>query len=286
MKRIAISILFIALAATSYGQFESMMGAPKPVVDQKNSQDAKSGKNVTDAKGLKQGAWEKRGVDGTLVYKATFKDDKPVGEMVRYHANGRKKAVVVYDSLGVYGEASLYDEKESLVANGFYSGTLKDSVWSYYDPFKNIICRESFKLGKKDGESAYLFQNGTPYEVINYKNDLKDGDWIQYYRSGKVKSMGLYKAGKNVGAFKVLFEDGSSEIVGFYRDGQPDGIWKFYKTNGKVDYEIHYKYGKILNADELDKRKNERVMQLEKNKNSVKDPEQYRNDPDGYMQGN
>ena len=42
-----------------------------------------------DAKGLKQGLWEKRYTDGTTLYKATFKNNKPVGEYTRYYPNGK-----------------------------------------------------------------------------------------------------------------------------------------------------------------------------------------------------
>ena len=41
--------------------------------------------NQADAKGQKQGYWEKRGSDNTLIYQGYFKDNKPVGEMRRYY---------------------------------------------------------------------------------------------------------------------------------------------------------------------------------------------------------
>lgn len=282
MKKIALLLTLLYSSTTIFAQFESMMGAPKTA-----NQDVKLGKNITDANGKKQGEWEKRTQEGNLIYKATFKDDKPVGELTRYYPNGRKKIVIDYDSLGLVGTAELFDEKENLIARGFYMENQKDSTWSYIDPYKNIICDENYKNGKHNGTTTYYYQNGIPFEIIPYKNEVKDGEWSQYFKNGKLKLKSQYINGKLVGSFKILFEDQRPEVVGFYnKDGKEDGVWKFYKTDGKVDYEIKYKNGKILNSDEIDRRKNERILQLEKNKNSVKDPEQYRNDPEGYMQGN
>lgn len=50
--------------------------------------------NQTDSQGRKQGAWVKKDVEGKLIYQATFKDDKPVGEMKRFHPNGVVKAIL------------------------------------------------------------------------------------------------------------------------------------------------------------------------------------------------
>ncbi len=286
MKKITLSLLGLCLSISLFAQFESMMGAPSSELNKQGS-NVKTGKNFTDAKGWKQGEWEKRTQDGNLIYKATFKDDKPVGILTRYYPSGMKKAVVEYDALGgSLGKAQLFDEKEILFADGFYADNKKDSVWRYIDRFKNVICIESYKNGKHNGKTTFFYQGGSPYEEINYVEDVKEGDWIQYFKGGQVKLKSQYLHGLLVGSFKILFEDGSSEVVGFYKNGKEDGIWRFYLPDGKVDYDIKYKNGQILNADEIDRKKSDRIKQLEKNKNSVKDPEQYRNDPDGYMNGN
>ena len=41
--------------------------------------------NQVDAQGKKQGFWTKKDAEGKLIYEATFKDDKPIGEMKRFH---------------------------------------------------------------------------------------------------------------------------------------------------------------------------------------------------------
>ena len=282
MKKLIALIILLTTSTTLFAQFDAF-GAPAP---QNKNAGVKSGKNFTDSKGLKQGEWEKRSADGNLIYKATFKDDKPIGTMTRYYPNGRKKVVIEYDSISDYGAAQLFDEKEQLFAEGMYNKTVKDSTWLYYDVLKNVVCRESYSNGLLNGPTAYFYQNGAVFELLNYKNGIKDGEWRQYYRDGKDKLTCQYNQGKLVGAFKVLYASGTSEVIGFYKNGVEEGVWKFYKPDGKVDYEIKYKGGKILNADEIDTIKSNRLKELEKNKNNLKDPEKYRNDPDGYMLGN
>jgi antitoxin component YwqK of YwqJK toxin-antitoxin module len=41
------------------------------------------------------------------MYKATFVDGKPVGEMLRFHPNGRQMARIVYDDKGQKGDGDL-----------------------------------------------------------------------------------------------------------------------------------------------------------------------------------
>ena len=280
MKKILFLFLLVSISIRVSSQIESMMGGPsikKEVI---------SGTNYTDPKGLKQGKWEKRTIEGNLIYRATFLNDKPIGTLTRYYPNGKKMAIIEYDSVGIHGKAQLFNNKEVVFARGYYYVTLKDSIWSYIDPYQNVICTEQYIQGKHYGKTIYFYQNGAVYEVVNYVNDVKEGDWLQYSKSGKLTLKSQYSKGKLNGPFKSLFSDGSAEIVGFYKDDLEDGIWKFFKPDGKLDYQIKYKNGVILNAAEVDKIKQDRIKNLTKYNNQIKDPDQYRNDPDGYMNGN
>src|SRR5665647_3960367 len=88
--------------------------------------------NQVDAQGRKQGFWTKKDADGRLLYQATFKDDKPVGEMKRFHPNGKVKAEMIFEAGTGISNAKLFDEQGSLIAQGKYDGQKKTGEWSYF----------------------------------------------------------------------------------------------------------------------------------------------------------
>ena len=59
--------------------------------------------NQVDAKGLKQGPWQKN-YPGTKVnmYEGNFKDDKPVGRFIYRYESGKLKAVIDNNRIQIY----------------------------------------------------------------------------------------------------------------------------------------------------------------------------------------
>ena len=84
--------------------------------------------NQTDAKGRKQGPWQKT-YPGTSVlqYKGTFLNDKPVGTFVYNFESGVKQAELVHGLPGGSTSALLFYENGQLLADGFYKAEKKDS---------------------------------------------------------------------------------------------------------------------------------------------------------------
>ena len=71
--------------------------------------------NQVDAQGRKQGFWSKKDADGKLLYQASFKNDQPVGEMKRFHPNGKLKAVLTYVEGSELSDAKLFDERGRMI---------------------------------------------------------------------------------------------------------------------------------------------------------------------------
>ena len=106
---------------------------------------AQNKQNQIDSMGRKQGFWVKKDNEGRLLYQATFKDDKPVGEMKRFHPNGVVKAILTFAEGSSESDAQLFDEKGKLVAQGKYTDQKKTGEWKYFSDSKEIgraSCRE------------------------------------------------------------------------------------------------------------------------------------------------
>src|SRR5512133_963446 len=108
--------------------------------------------NQTDANNRKQGYWKKNYPNGKPMYKGFFKDDKPAGEMRRYFESGALKAVMNYDISGENAFTKIFYEDGSPAAEGKYTGSLKDSIWTYYSYYsRKISAIESYSKGKREG---------------------------------------------------------------------------------------------------------------------------------------
>jgi len=260
-------------------QFD-VFGNSIPVREKK--QNLPQSPNITDSNGLKQGEWSKTYDNGNYRYKATFKDNKPVGEMIRYHENGKKSAVINYNTDGK-GMAKLFDEAENLIAEGVYLGTIRDSTWRFYDEKKTLKSTENYVNGLIDGVVTVFYPNGSVSEEVAYRKGVKHGPWKQYFRGGGVQLEAEYRDGKLHGVYKTFNGSGVCDVLGRYSEGKEDGDWKIFDAEKKEYYILKYDKGKLVNASEIDKRMEKKLAEYERNRRMLKDPEQYRNDSEGYM---
>src|SRR5688572_8816928 len=106
MNKIILLLAVFALTTAGYGQEKE--------------------KNKTDAKGRKQGYWEKANDKNVLLYTGNFKDNKPVGEFVFYYPSGKVKSVVNHAPDGKTSRARIYYESGKLMSYGRYTSQKKD----------------------------------------------------------------------------------------------------------------------------------------------------------------
>lgn len=71
--------------------------------------------NQTDNKGKKQGNWRANYENGKLKYSGYFKDNKPVGEMKRFHENGALKALMILIKMALNQEQKYSMKMETLL---------------------------------------------------------------------------------------------------------------------------------------------------------------------------
>lgn len=238
--------------------------------------------NQTDVQGKKQGVWIKKGAQGNLIYQATFKDDKPVGEMKRYHENGKIKAIMVFTEGSEISDAQLFDEQGKLVGQGKYNGQKKTGEWQYLFNSK-IVSTENYLNGQKNGVSKRYYKTGELLEESTWQNDKLHGIYRSYFQDGKPYLECNYAEGKRDGAFKTSFPNGEQELDAFYTNDLRDKDWNYYDQSGKLLYTLRYESGKLLNPEVQDsiEKSNEQFFNKADN---IPDPEKFMQNPEEYMQ--
>jgi len=241
---------------------------------------AQNAANQVDAQGKKQGFWTKKDTDGKLVYQATFKDDKPVGEMKRFHPNGKVMAILNYTENSA--EAQMFDEKGKLIAKGKYLDQKKTGEWTYLLDSK-VVSTETYLNGLKNGAGKRFYKTGELLEESNWQNDKLNGIYRTYFQDGKTFLECTYTEGLRNGTFKTWFPNGTLELDAFYTKDTRDKDWKFFNASAELRYTLKYELGKLLNPEVQERIDNENAGTFKSKGDSVPDPEKFMQNPEEYM---
>jgi len=211
--------------------------------------------NKTDAQGRKQGYWEKTDPKtGKMVYKGTFKDNKPEGlftyyyegiDSVRSKSDFRQGGIIAYVQM-------FHLVSGKIQAKGKYINEQKDSVWNFYDERGNIISTEGYKLGKKHGPSKIFFPDGKLSEEKKYQDGVLDGPFKMYFDEKVVKAEGKYVNGNYEGPCTWYYPNGIAAAKGLYEKGNKKGVWLYKDKEGKVTSKEVWVNGKQLSAKEAE----------------------------------
>lgn len=189
--------------------------------------------NQTDAKGRKQGVWQKFHQNGKLRYKGEFKNDQPIGTFYYYDNTGALTLMMKND--GDIGRSELYYSKGPLKAKGNYVDQKKDSIWNYYSIEGFKISEELYLNGVKEGVWKVYYKDGTLAEEKNYNKGFENGAWIQYYENGKKRLTATYENGSMEG--KIYFYDAAGKKImeGNYKHDARHGAWLTFDANGEIE---------------------------------------------------
>jgi len=229
--------------------------------------------NQVDKNGMKQGCWKKEFPNGKLMYKGFFKNNKPVGEMLRYYETGELKAVLNYKENNNLVAVKFYYDDGKIASDGFYYTEKKDSLWKYYSYYSGTLtASENYIKGVKKGLEKHFYENDQLSEETEWNNDIKDGMWNQYFDDGKPKLKATYLKNKLNGVYIVYYPNGSLYIVGGYLDNKRQGKWVFYNDDGKIKTELVYNLGKAENEEEIMKKDSAYFDMIDKNLGKFNDP--------------
>jgi len=155
----------------------------------------------------------------------------------------------------------------------YYKDNLRDSIRYYYYPNGNLVCRNYFKKGLRDGVCHQFMEDGTIDGIYIYKDD--NLIWFMWF---KEKGCPYFEqsAGDNRG---ILYENGKwcdtlhppdtiapnftdakglkqgkwvekdtvdgkiFKEIGYYKDGLEDSIENYYYPNGELNERTYFKKG-------------------------------------------
>lgn len=245
--------------------------------------------NYMDANGKKQGHWIQKYENGNVQFEGFFKNNVPVGQLKKYHENGKLKYDMFYDAKDAnLVTVTMYDVTGDIAASGSYYAKKKNGKWLYYGGSKQVLMEENYNHGMLDGKSVVYWQTNTsqPMEIKNWKDSLKNGDWIWFYEDGKIRQKAHYVENKLSGEFIVYFADGKTSISGRYLEDVRDGKWQYFNEDGSEKLVIEYNRGKIVNQDEYERAETKMINKeyLEQEGKHI-DPEDFLDNPEVYIFG-
>lgn len=229
--------------------------------------------NQVDANGRKQGYWIKYFPNGKVMYRGTFKNDQPIGQMERFFEDGKPRATMIFSEDGNYSESTLFFENGKISAHGFYNGNIKDSIWTYYSYYTDQkVSSETYEMGVKNGPETVFYPNGEVSEIIPWKQNVKDGAWLQFFEDGKKKLEAKYQFNRVNGLYILYYPNGMFMVRGNFIDDRRNGKWLFYDEMGKIKYELNYEDGKPLEDSLLSERDEDYFKMIEENMGKFEDP--------------
>jgi len=213
--------------------------------------------NKVDANGMKQGQWVKMWNNGMVMYKGTFKNDKPVGEFKYFYPSGKLKSVMTFSEDASKAHNISYHENGKKMAEGNFVNKKKVGSWKYYsDVDEKLVSVENYKNGLLNGKSiTYYIDEGKPFEVFVYRNGVKNGEWVKYFIDGQIMTYTFLVNGKLQGDFVNYNPDGILIVKGQYNDGEMDRTWLYYDEKGKLYRKEVYNKGNLVNAEDVEEEK-------------------------------
>lgn len=245
--------------------------------------------NYMDANGKKQGHWIQKFPNGNVQFEGYFKNNNPVGQVKKYHENGKLKYDMYYNPKDLNQvTVTMYDIAGELAAKGEYYAKKKNGLWQYYGASNQVMLSENYNHGLLDGKSVVYWQTNPSQEmeIKFWKDSLKHGDWIWFYEDGKIRQKAQYKENKLNGDFLVFFPDGTKHIEGKYFEDVRDGVWNYFKEDGSLKIKIVYNKGKIENEDEFERAQTKMINEeyLEQEGKHI-DPQDFLDNPEAYIFG-
>lgn len=215
--------------------------------------------NQKDAQGRKQGEWIKKHPNSSVImYKGTFKNDKPVGTFTYNYPSNKIKAVIKHNDASTRSEAYYYFENGKLMSHGIYRNMKKDSIWVSFNEDGRITMTETYKNDQLNGEKKLYYLPSDPEDrqetvisVYTYLDGQVEGKFTEYYPTKVVRKTGQFKNHKRHGEWIEYELDGKKMSVEHYQNGQMHGWFIGYNKNGTEGQRTYYHFGRKVEGDEL-----------------------------------
>lgn len=219
--------------------------------------------------------------NGLVRYEGNFEGNKPVGELRRYHENGKLSCVQQFDEQG-NSTVVFYTGGGELLAEGQYVAQERDGDWKFYGEGEYLFMTETYQNGMRVGETLIYSREGKVLQRVPYKNGVLDGERIHYYPYGNVLAKYTYQNGELNGPYSYFYETGQKNEEGYYKEGKPHGIWRSYEEDGTYE-EAEFIDGKPANPTLYNKAFQDKLDRYDIDP-QIKDPEDFMDNPSAYFQ--
>lgn len=226
--------------------------------------------NITDEQGHKQGPWARKYPNGNLMYKGTFKDDRPVGLFKRYNEDGILLSELNYSDKKDEVAATFYYTDGTKAAEGKYVVHKKEGLWKFYSSAQPsyLVGEEHYTTDVRNGLSMRYYPDSTVAETVTWDMGNRTGEWLQYYPDGTVCLRAEYIAGKLEGLFSYYHPNGRLYYEGNYKDDFRTGDWMVFNYDGSLKQIIAYKDGSPSDPKLADQ-ETKFLDELEKNRDKI-----------------
>lgn len=218
--------------------------------------------------------------NGNLRYEGNFQNGEPIGELRRYHENGKLSGIQTFDAEG-NSTIVCYAGTGELLAKGEYKGKQRDGSWVFYGEGEYLFMTETYQHGVRVGESLIYSKEGAVLQRMNYQNGKLNGERIHYYPYGNVLAKYTYKDGVLEGPYSYFYETGQKNEEGYYKNGLPHGIWRSYDEGGKYE-EVEFIEGKPANPESYNKAFQDKLDSYDIDP-QLKDPADFMDNPSAYF---
>jgi len=150
-------------------------------------------RSFASSKPPENGEYIKNRLTGKMAWRATYKDGKLHGFMMKYYPDGvALKKIIPYHE-GVVEGVELTFERNGLLQSSIpYKAGKREGAAIGYNDEGRVISTSFYKNGKVEGPVEILSDSGELLAQINYKNGMLDGPYIEYEK-GIPSKISLYQ---------------------------------------------------------------------------------------------
>lgn len=139
-----------------------------------------------------------------------------------------------------------HHENGSLLYETYFIDGKPVGDYKRYDDGGYLTVHMVYDTATTFARAKFLYPNGKPAAVGNYRDRNKDSIWNYYNNSGILYLQESYKNGVNDGTFRNFTSEKICLEELNWKDGVKEGSWKKFFTNGQIMWEANYVNGKLV----------------------------------------
>ncbi|MCG9719749.1 toxin-antitoxin system YwqK family antitoxin [Shewanella sp. Isolate7] len=198
-------------------------------------EDGTLNKTIPYHNGLKERTEAHYGFEGGLLSKSIeYRQGKRNGWSTSYWDPDRLRNRIHYvDDLrdGLWQQYSF----GKVVIEGPMVKDKEEGEWrSYFQDTDILKGIAHFKAGKLHGEVTEFYQNGAKECIEYYDSGNKVGTWTRFYDDNSPEQVKNYRDNQLDGSYREYHRGGKLAVEGQYQDGEKVGVWRRFGPDGRL----------------------------------------------------